>query len=156
MADGMSLGRQQAGQLAGTLTGPPKRGHRTAPYQSQSKLPTLGPIGGRARPTSSVRLRSAVLAQRGEEVEEGSRLPDRWSDERIRKHGRYGQHLLVPIAVHRRQRQGVAAAHSGAETANCISARVLLFCTFPELSASCDSAHEALNEPADFWAQAPY
>ena len=29
-------------------------------------------------------------------------------------------------------------------------------CTFPELSASCDSAHEALNEPADFWAQAPY
>ena len=32
----------------------------------------------------------------------------------------------------------------------------LLCCTFPELSASCDSAHEALNEPADFWAQAPY
>ena len=30
------------------------------------------------------------------------------------------------------------------------------YCTFPELSASCDSAHEALNEPADFWAQAPY
>ena len=29
-------------------------------------------------------------------------------------------------------------------------------CTFPELSASCDSAHEALNEPADFSAQAPY
>ena len=29
-------------------------------------------------------------------------------------------------------------------------------CTFPELSASCDSAHEALNEPADFWAQTPY
>ena len=27
-------------------------------------------------------------------------------------------------------------------------------CTFPELSASCDPAHEALNEPADFWAQA--
>ena len=31
-----------------------------------------------------------------------------------------------------------------------------LNCTFPELSASCDSAHEALNEPADFSAQAPY
>ncbi len=28
------------------------------------------------------------------------------------------------------------------------------FCTFPELSASCDPAHEALNEPADFWTQA--
>ena len=27
-------------------------------------------------------------------------------------------------------------------------------CTFPELSASCDPAHEALNEPADFWTQA--
>ena len=27
-------------------------------------------------------------------------------------------------------------------------------CTFPELSASCDPAHEALNEPADFWGQA--
>ena len=25
------------------------------------------------------------------------------------------------------------------------------FCTFPEVSASCDPAHEALNEPADFW-----
>ena len=30
----------------------------------------------------------------------------------------------------------------------------LIDCTFPELSASCDPAHEALNEPADFWAQA--
>ena len=29
-----------------------------------------------------------------------------------------------------------------------------LVCTFPELSASCDPAHEALNEPADFWTQA--
>ena len=28
------------------------------------------------------------------------------------------------------------------------------YCTFPEVSASCDPAHEALNEPADFWAQA--
>ena len=27
-------------------------------------------------------------------------------------------------------------------------------CTFPELSASCDPAHEVLNEPADFWAKA--
>ena len=34
--------------------------------------------------------------------------------------------------------------------------RCQFICTFPELSASCDSAHEALNEPADFWAQAPY
>ena len=33
---------------------------------------------------------------------------------------------------------------------------VVDLCTFPELSASCDSVHEALNEPADFWAQAPY
>ena len=33
---------------------------------------------------------------------------------------------------------------------------VFLFdCTFPELSASCDSAHEALNEPADFWCKPP-
>jgi hypothetical protein len=31
---------------------------------------------------------------------------------------------------------------------------VSFICTFPELSASCDPAHEALNEPADFWAQA--
>src|SRR5271157_5564510 len=25
-------------------------------------------------------------------------------------------------------------------------------CTFPEVSASCGPAHEALHEPADFWA----
>ena len=37
-----------------------------------------------------------------------------------------------------------------------IMSSYLVFCTFPELSASCDSAHEALNEPADFSAQAPY
>ena len=30
MTDGMSLGRQQAGQLASTLTGPPERGHGIA------------------------------------------------------------------------------------------------------------------------------
>ena len=36
-----------------------------------------------------------------------------------------------------------------------IRCRLLLFCTFPELSASCDSAHEALNEPADFWRKPP-
>src|SRR5437899_8171407 len=30
MTDGMSLGRQQAGQLACTLTGPPQRGHGIA------------------------------------------------------------------------------------------------------------------------------
>ena len=35
-----------------------------------------------------------------------------------------------------------------------IFAQFLTHCTFPELSASCDPAHEALNEPADFWAQA--
>ena len=37
-----------------------------------------------------------------------------------------------------------------------VKASVTANCTFPELSASCDSAHEALNEPADFSAQAPY
>ena len=29
-------------------------------------------------------------------------------------------------------------------------ASIVPTCTFPELSASCDPAHEALNEPADF------
>ena len=33
----------------------------------------------------------------------------------------------------------------------------VMICTFPELSASCDSVNGSpLNEPADFWVQAPY
>src|ERR1700687_4409806 len=72
--------------------------------QDQSTPPTLGSIGGRAGPTSSVRLRSAVLAPRGGVVDEGPEWHDRRSGEGIPSHGRRGQYLLAPTVRHRRQR----------------------------------------------------
>src|SRR5271166_4799328 len=57
MTDGMSLGRQQAGQLAGTLTGPPERGHRIAPSirvnQSFQRLDQLGVVLDQSLPSGS-------------------------------------------------------------------------------------------------------
>src|SRR5271157_2397282 len=57
MTDGMSLGRQQAGQLAGTPTGPPERGHRIAPSirvnQSFQCLDQLGVVLDQSLPSSS-------------------------------------------------------------------------------------------------------
>src|SRR5208337_1896834 len=57
MTDGMSLGRQQAGQLACTLTGPPERGHRIAPSirvnQSFQCLDQLGVVLDQSLPSSS-------------------------------------------------------------------------------------------------------
>src|SRR5271157_570738 len=57
MTDGMSLGRQQAGQLAGTLTGPPERGHGIASgirvNQSFQRLDQLGVVLDQRLPSSS-------------------------------------------------------------------------------------------------------
>src|SRR5271157_5343532 len=57
MTDGMSLGRQQAGQLAGTLTGPPERGHGIASgirvNQSFQRLHQLGVVLDQRLPSSS-------------------------------------------------------------------------------------------------------
>src|SRR5271157_5877903 len=57
MTDGMSLGRQQASQLAGTLTGPPERGHRIAPSirvnQSFQRLDQLGVVLDQSLPSGS-------------------------------------------------------------------------------------------------------
>ena len=57
MTDGMSLGRQQAGQLAGTLTGPPERGHGIASgirvNQSFQLLDQLGVVLDQRLPSSS-------------------------------------------------------------------------------------------------------
>src|SRR5271157_2412216 len=57
MTDGMSLGRQQASQLAGTLTGPPERGHRIAPSirvnQSFQRLDQLGVVLDLSLPSGS-------------------------------------------------------------------------------------------------------
>ena len=57
MTDGMSLGRQQAGQLTGTLTGPPERGHGIAAgirvNQSFQRLDQLGVVLDQRLPSSS-------------------------------------------------------------------------------------------------------
>src|SRR5271157_899086 len=57
MTDGMSLGRQQAGQLAGTLTGPSERGHGIASgirvNQSFQRLDQLGVVLDQRLPSSS-------------------------------------------------------------------------------------------------------
>src|SRR3974377_1615225 len=57
MTDGMSLGRQQAGQLAGPLTGPPEGGHRIAPSirvtQSFQRLDQLGVVLDQSLPSGS-------------------------------------------------------------------------------------------------------
>src|ERR1700682_2262686 len=84
--------------------------------QDQSTPPTLGSFEGRAGPTASVLLPSAVLARRGGVVDEDPEGHDRRSGERIPSHGRRGQYLLAPTVRHRRQRQGVAVAHSGGGT----------------------------------------
>src|SRR3954464_14515148 len=88
--------------------------------------PTPGSVGGRAGPTSSVRLPSAGRARRGGVFDEGPEGHDRGSGERIPKPGRRGRSLLAPTDWHRRQRPGVAVAHSGEETVKRISAPVLL------------------------------
>ena len=53
----MSLGRQQAGQLTGTLTGPPERGHGIAAgirvNQSFQRLDQLGVVLDQRLPSSS-------------------------------------------------------------------------------------------------------
>src|ERR1700687_4866664 len=105
--------------------------------QDQSTPPTLGSIEGRAGPTSSVQLQSAVLARRGGVVDEDPEWHDRRSGGRIPSHGRRGQYLLAPTVRHRRQRQGVAVAHSGGGTEKRISAPVHPLCSYCQHNMGC-------------------